>query len=339
MTSVATRNPFALLDDDASRSATPAPAPKAASAPAAQTTTSAPQRGARGGRGGPASRGGRYYPRGGKPSGDNATSPAAEGQEAAESGKRRFDGEGRGRGRGRGRGGPRGGDREGGRGGGRRPYDRHSATGKTDSDKKVHQGWGGDDGPTELQAETAATADANNDWATGAEGAAPSNDWGAPAEGAPAAGSGEADDAAAPAEGDRRAQEEEEDNTLTLDQYLAKQKENESSVIPKLEARKVETEDWADVTPLEKKDEEEFYVGKQKAAPKAKAKKEEKVFLEIDARFERPSRGGDRGGRGRGRGEGRGRGRGEGRGRGRGNRGSAAPTFNVDDETAFPVLS
>ena len=78
-----------------------------------------------------------------------------------------------------------------------------------------------------------------------------------------------------------------------------------------------------------------------KSAPKARAKKEEKVYLEIDARFERPDRGG---GRGRGRGDARGGDRARGtRGRGapRGGRqnGNGAPTVNVDDQTAFPSLS
>ena len=80
-----------------------------------------------------------------------------------------------------------------------------------------------------------------------------------------------------------------------------------------------------------------------KSTPKPRAKKEEKVYLEIDARFERPARGG-RGGRGGERGGERGfrggRGRGEGRGRGRGANGaSASAPLNVDDETAFPSLS
>ena len=75
------------------------------------------------------------------------------------------------------------------------------------------------------------------------------------------------------------------------------------------------------------------------SAPKAKAKKEEKVFIEIDARFERPSRGGR--GRGGDRGGERGtRSRGRGGGRGRGGNGPNAPaTLNVDDEKAFPSLA
>jgi plasminogen activator inhibitor 1 RNA-binding protein len=85
------------------------------------------------------------------------------------------------------------------------------------------------------------------------------------------------------------------------------------------------------------------FPSQSKSAPKARAKKEDKVYLDIEARFDRP----DRGGRGRGRGD-----RGEHRGdRGRGTRargsaarggrqnGSNAPVVNVDDQTDFPTLS
>jgi plasminogen activator inhibitor 1 RNA-binding protein len=70
-----------------------------------------------------------------------------------------------------------------------------------------------------------------------------------------------------------------------------------------------------------------------------RAEKKEKVYLEIDAHFDRPSRGGrGRGDRGRGRDD-RGRGRDRGtRGR-RGSNGTPATVVNVDDETAFPSLS
>jgi plasminogen activator inhibitor 1 RNA-binding protein len=66
-----------------------------------------------------------------------------------------------------------------------------------------------------------------------------------------------------------------------------------------------------------------------------RAEKKEKVYLEIEAHFDRPSRGG----RGRGGDRGRGRDRG-GRGR-RGTNGTqpTQPVVNVEDETAFPSLS
>ena len=83
-------------------------------------------------------------------------------------------------------------------------------------------------------------------------------------------------------------------------------------------------------------------VPKSKSAPKARPKKEEKVYLEIEARFERP----ERSGRGRGRGD-RGGDRGD---RGRSSRGSrgtprdggrqnGAAFVNVDDQAAFPSLT
>jgi plasminogen activator inhibitor 1 RNA-binding protein len=85
-------------------------------------------------------------------------------------------------------------------------------------------------------------------------------------------------------------------------------------------------------------------VPKSKSAPKARPKKEEKVYLEIEARFDRP----ERGGRGRGRGDRSDRGgdRGGDRGRGRGSRGpkdggrqNGAASTNVDDQAAFPSLT
>ncbi|KAK1236191.1 hypothetical protein PQX77_000567 [Marasmius sp. AFHP31] len=335
MSSVASKNPFALLDDaagDDGAAAAPAKAPASAAAPAPQKKEQQKPRST-----GPASRGGKYYQRGGaRSAGTRDGNPNQNGIEDSDA-PRKFEGRGRG-GRG-GRGGPRGG---GGGGGGRRAFDRHSATGKTDSEKKVHQGWGGDEGKTELQAEEAASKDA------AAESAAPTGDWDATATAdawgatADAAAEGAADAATGDkAEGRPRREPEEEDNTLTLDQYLAQQKDKDT-IVPKLEPRKIEGDGtWKDAVPLQKGAEEDaYFVGKTKAAPKAKAKKEEKIYLEIDGRFERPSRGGrgrggdrggDRGGRGRG-------GRG-GRG-GRSNGPNAAPAaVNVDDEAAFPSLS
>ncbi|KJA29197.1 hypothetical protein HYPSUDRAFT_61230 [Hypholoma sublateritium FD-334 SS-4] len=339
--SVATKNPFALLDGTSSTAhdapAAPAPVTKDEPAPA-------PAAAARGtaqkSRGGPAARGGKYYPRGGKPK-DAAAPAAADDSE----GQKKFEGrEPRDatRARGRGRGAPRGG-----RG---RPFDRHSQTGKTDSDKKLHQTWGGDDGNTELKTEEAAVVDAAAE-TTGAEwgGETPAADWGGAettVDAWTAAATTETADAEAkPERRPRRdAEPEEEDNTLTLDQYLAQQKDKDT-IVPKLETRKANDgadDIFKDAVALTKNEEEEtYFVGKSKSAPKARAKKEEKVYLEIDARFERPDRGG---GRGRGRGEARGGDRARGtRGRGapRGGRqnGNSAPTVNVDDQTAFPSLS
>ncbi|KAH9486894.1 hypothetical protein JR316_0000959 [Psilocybe cubensis] len=325
--SVVSKNPFALLDDDEVQSA-PAP-PKAESTPAPAPASRGQ---AQKSRGGPAARGGKYYARGGKPTSKDST-PVTEETE----GQKKYEGREGGRGRG-GRGGSRGGPR--GRG---RPFDRHSQTGKTDSDKKVHQSWGGDDGNAELKTEEAAAIDAvaesaTNDWGT--TGAADADAWGAPAaDAAPADG-----DAKPEGRSRREREPEEEDNTLTLDQYLAQQKEKEAAAIPKLENTRQANDGaddvFKDAVVLTKDEEDAYFVGKGKAAPKARAKKEEKVYLEIDARFERPDRGAGRGrgGRGGDRGD---RGRGSrGRGAPRGNRpNNGAPVVNVDDQTAFPSLS
>lgn len=328
--SVASKNPFALLGDDDSSSA-PAPAPAAAPAAAPAPTS----RGNTRGRGGPASRGGGYYRRGGgtksapREGGDAAEEPAA-----GDEGRRKFGDsrggrggrEGRGRGRGRG-----------GRGGAGNRLDRHSATGITDSEKKIHQGWGGDEPGTELNAEVGGAADAakesGDDWGVSPDSVPP------PVEGAaPTAEGAEGADGGAP---DRRREEEEEDNTLTLEQY--RQQQVKSDIVPsKLEGRKVEdTEIKGDVLKKGTEEEESYFAGKAKAAPKARTEKKEKVFIEIDARFDRPQRGGrGRGGfeRGRGRG-GEGRGRGEGPRRGRGDRQNGAQSGpQINDESAFPAL-
>ncbi|KAG6845808.1 hypothetical protein H0H87_003862 [Tephrocybe sp. NHM501043] len=328
--SVATKNPFALLDaEGASRPSTPAaPAPAAPAASAPQ----APPRTSQRPRGGPATRGGKYYARGGgsksTPKDGNPNQNGVEEPVAAE-GQRKFENRARGRG---GRGGAQR--------GGRRPFDKHSQTGKTDSDKKIQQSWGGADGNTELKNEQDATVDATaevNEWNADSGAGA---DWGT----APEAGA----DAAPAAEGEkqegrprREREPEEEDNTLTLEQYLAQQKEKESA-IPKLEGARQANEgsdEWKDVVPLSKDEEDAYFVGKAKSAPKARTKKEEKVFIEIDARFERPDRGGrGRGGRGGDRGGER-RGGQRGRGGPRAPRSAAAPAVNVDDQTAFPSLS
>ncbi|KAI9460960.1 hypothetical protein BJY52DRAFT_1261425 [Lactarius psammicola] len=342
--SVASANPFALLGDESSRPGSPAPASKNKDAPSQPARNSAKSTK------GPASRGGRYYSRGGKTQRDSTQDNQEEAPAGDENKKR--DGEGRGRGRGRGRGGSRG-EGRGGRGG--RQFDRHSGTGRTDSDKKIHQGWGGDEGGAELKAEVAGTTDAQaegataatDDWGASAPaddiwGAPPAtDDWGAPpAEGdnAPAVEGEKGDDGRKP----RERELEEEDNTISLDQYLAQLKDNTTASVPKLEGVREANEGadnvWGDVTEHKRnEDEEAYYVGKSKTATKVRTEKKEKVYIEIEARFDRP-----RGGRGRGGDRGRGgeRGRGSGRGGGtRGGRANGAAAVNVDDETAFPSLS
>ena len=148
----------------------------------------------------------------------------------------------------------------------------------SDSEKKIHQSWGGDDGNSELKTEQAAAIDATaeattNDWS--GEAAAAAADWGAaPAASADAWGAAPEDAAAAPAaEGEakegrprREREPEEDDNTLTLDQYLAQQKEKEAAV-PKIEGTRAANDGaddvFKDAVPLSKNaDEDAYFVGK-----------------------------------------------------------------------------
>lgn len=119
----------------------------------------------------------------------------------------------------------------------------------------MNQGWGADEGTAELKAETAGETDAKAE-------ATPNPEWEAPTEGA---------EVAAPVEGEkaegrpRRFQEEEEDNTLTLDEYIKQQKEID--VVPKLETRKANEGDdsiFKDAVAVTKKGEEDtsYFVGK-----------------------------------------------------------------------------
>ncbi|KAL5495234.1 hypothetical protein ACEPAI_697 [Sanghuangporus weigelae] len=340
MAAVVSSNPFAILSEDTAVPPATSPAPEKA-----KTETPAARGGQRG-RSGPASRGGRYYQRGGgAPSTPRET---AEADDAPPREAKRF-GDERGRVRARGRGRGERGDRRG--GGHGRVYDRQSATGKTDSDKKIAQGWGGPDADKELQAEEEGTKDAaeetpaDDPWGTvDTNAAAPAADdpWGA----VPAPeSSGDAAKEVAPAE-TRRPREEEEDNTLTLDQYQAKLKE--SSTVPKLEnvRRPNDGADdlFKDAIQVVKPEENAYYVPKTKAQKqRAKSAKEEKKQVATELFFDGPfadrqTRGG-RGGRGGERGaRGSGRGRGGRGGRGRGD-GANGQSVNLRDESDFPSLS
>lgn len=325
--SVASFNPFAILGEDGSRPSSPGPATQKKEA-----STPQPSRAAAKSKG-PASRAGRYYSRGGKTPRDSAQDGREEVPVGDENTPKK-DGEVRGRGRGRDRG-----DRGRGRG---RPFDKHSATGKTDSDKKIHQGWGGDEGGTELKAEEAGTTDAQAEGAADGWDPVPIDPWSAPAPADPWGAPAPEGDVTPAAEGDKGDDDRkprdrdptEEDNTISYEQYLAQLKE--TSDIPKLEGVRGANEGaentWGDVVEHKRNDDEqEYFVGKSKAQSKARAERKEKVYLEIDAHFERPSRGG------RGRGD---RGRGRNRGGDRGSRANGGlTTVNVNDETAFPSLA
>jgi len=356
--SVVTRNPFALLNDDDEASA-----PVVAPTPAPETTEPAtrPNNKSRGAAANSGSRSGRYPRRGGAPvtqesESFSAGNPNEPGQPFDRTQGRPERGRGRGRG-GRGRGGDR--PERG------RVYDKHSQTGVVDTDKKVDQGWGAETGTAELAAEAEGEADAKADIGTETPAvAAVASGWDEPApdaaagwgNGAPAVDGDVAAAAKPSGEGrkPRREEEEEEDNTLTLEEYLAQKKT--SDAVPKLEGgRKINDNngEWKDAVQLLKDESEDVYfAGKTKAAPKPRAKKEEKVVIEIDARFERPQRDGARGRGGRGRGGDRGGDRARGGGRGRGGRGgprgesngyngrnNAAAAVDVDDQSAFPSLA
>jgi len=353
--SVASLNPFSLLSEE-----TEAPSVENVKKEETKTDkTQAPQQAARGGqrgRGGAANKGGRYYQRGGAVKTQTREGAPEVDESAPPREERRSNGDA---GRGRGRGGRGRGDR-GGRGapGGRgRPFDKHSQTGRTDTHKQIQQGWGSDEGKAELKAEEEGSKDAVTDspaapaateWA---EGSAPAEDgWGAPA---PASGDAPAQEGAT-TPGGRRRPEEEEDNTLTLEEYLKQQKEKLVTVkLADVNVRKAnEGEDVFEGAVLHAKDEEDAYFsGKSKGAPKQRAKTEKvKETIAYEGRFADVGRGF----RGRGRGsenttdartEFRGRGRGGRGGRGgprEGGRGRAEAngSGNVDvaDEAAFPSL-
>ncbi|RKP25695.1 hypothetical protein SYNPS1DRAFT_22392, partial [Syncephalis pseudoplumigaleata] len=239
MASVASSNPFAFLnDDDEGNNIVPstavAPAApkdkkqaakdKKATKAAAATPAAKPAASVEKSRAKPAAR------------------PAAEG--------RNYEAESREANRAR-RGGaaPRRGAR-GARGGGRgREFDRHSATGLTDSNKKIEQGWG-HTGADYSEADKAAAKNTEE-----------------VIEEVPA--------------------EEQEPATKTLDEYLSERTEKlKLAGIDVPEARKVETvEQWKNTRVL-KPEEDHFFVGKaQSTTQKQKKKKQTKVVVEIEQRF------------------------------------------------------
>ncbi|KAL4402426.1 Nuclear RNA-binding protein [Malassezia pachydermatis] len=218
------------------------------------------------------------------------------------------------------------GDRSrGGRGGargGRRAFDRHSMSGREDTAKSVRQGWGGDDAVSEKKLEEGAEADAKAD--------------------------AEAENAEK-----KRFEEEEQDNTLTLDQYFASQKEKRAQIATVAAPRAVEADESVYGQRLDKGEGESYFAGTEKKSAAPRTTRKEKQTIEIEPVYQQPSRSSDRaprGGRGGARG-GRGDARGArgGRGGARGGRGAArggrAPAggkgLNVDiaDESAFPSLS
>ncbi|KAL1916509.1 uncharacterized protein VTP21DRAFT_5700 [Calcarisporiella thermophila] len=189
----------------------------------------------------------------------------------------------------------RGGNRRGGRG---RQFDRHSATGIVDNEKKEKQGWG-DSKTSELDGEKIASNDVNE---------------------------------AANEDKKEAAPVEPEEVVKTLDEYLAEKAAKSLAVsapAPRKANEGVDNSQWGDAVPLEKEDSEYLRLGKEKAA-KGKKEKSAKTFVDIEQRFaEVPRRGGFRDERRNGRG---------GEKPKRGGRKQANGAVNVSDETAFPSL-
>lgn len=128
----------------------------------------------------------------------------------------------------------------------------------SDSAKQEHQGWGGDDGKRELEAETAAVTDA------AAEKEATEGDATPAAEGETAAGA---------AGGDKQAETpaEPEDNSKSYEEYLAERKAAGRGILESLTSaggRKAnegsDDSQWKDGVLLEKADDDVYFIGQQK---------------------------------------------------------------------------
>ncbi|KAI8344958.1 hypothetical protein BD560DRAFT_411778 [Blakeslea trispora] len=176
-----------------------------------------------------------------------------------------------------------------------RQYDRHSGTGIIDNEKKITQGWG--------EAGTAEYESANDVL--------------------------DPNDPAAAETRHSRAPEETEENTKTLDEYLAEKKSANQNLRLNQGRQANEGSDdaqWKDTVVLEK-EEAVFFPGKESEVKLKNKSKKEKVYLEIDQPSHRSSSGG-RGGRG---------------GRGRSNNRHSANSrqqgsVNLSDASAFPTL-
>jgi len=173
--------------------------------------------------------------------------------------------------------------RRGGRGGFRgrgREFDRHSGTGKYDSEKKETVGWG----------------EQTTAWEEGEKNVA-------------------AEAASDAIEAEVKAEDETTDHSTykpepeeivkTLDEYFAERAAKSLSVsLPEARQPNEGSDDstWKDAVPLEEEEDEDvFIVGKEQAHRLKNKNKKEKVFLEIEQRFTpRPGGGGGRGRSGRG---------------------------------------
>ncbi|CAO3596386.1 unnamed protein product [Absidia cylindrospora] len=148
---------------------------------------------------------------------------------------------------------------------------------------------------------------------------------------------------AADGTGDLRAkQQEEEENVMTLDEYMKNRSSPKQSLPPPREANDgKEDPKWKDGVVVHRPDDDDYYSGKDASNKSRTRTRKEKVFIDIDPPRHQPQAsrgrgfgrggGGDRGGRG-------GRGRGNGRGGARGGRGGRNQNVNLSDANAFPTL-
>lgn len=329
------RNPFSALDEDYKpESAVELVTPKAAeSAPkevVAKQTTSKKRDPSRQ-TAGESRRGADYVPRGGRngkprgpPNANEAFSNDKTVGHAANAEKSTEDTVARGTARGRGRG----------RGSGaRREFDRRNASGKTDTAKATEQSWGNE--AEAQQSATAEPADAQD----------------------PAAPEPETKAQAAPVE------EEEEDNTLSYEEYLKQKAEKALNISqPKIRAANEGADDskWGNKEFTRDADNDQYFAGIQKTKSSSQKERKQKETLEIEQRFyQAPAAPRGRGmschmpyvsqlmslgeGRGRGRGSrgtprGRGAPRGEGRARPQ-EKSSQGANLTLNDDAAFPTLS
>jgi len=228
---------------------------------------------------------------------------------------------------------PRSGRGRGGGGGRGRQYDRHSQTGRVDTDKQVNQGWGANKGDSEWDDERAGEELAQND-AAGVDTPDPNA---VPASEAPVAAE------------DETAQEtprpEQEEVVKTYDEYLAELAQRQADLGPPAEVRRPNEggsdKKWAAAKEFSRKEGEgDYFVGESKDKTRNRERKT-KQTLDIELRFAEPreaGRGGARGGRGRGRGDRGHRGSNDHSGGDYyGNRSTGA-SVNISDTSAFPSL-
>ncbi|KAK4511262.1 uncharacterized protein ATC70_012477 [Mucor velutinosus] len=182
-----------------------------------------------------------------------------------------------------------------------RQFDRHSGTGIVDTEKKVNKGWG---------KAGASEAEAAKDTLNPADPDAPEAEAAAPVE--------------------------EEEQVKTLDEYLA-EKANKSLKVSLPEARKANDADdsaFKGTVAFAKEEFEEFYVSKETKTKKTTEKvRKEKVFVEIEQRFQEKARPEFRKNDRRG-----GRGGNNNKNNRRSTKNAAAPAVNLQDASAFPTL-